>query len=155
MSIYVDPIVVRVSKRPRARFAGRKFGHRWAHLFADSKEELHLAAHNLGLKVEWFQDHPTFPHYDISPRTRALAVEMGARELPTKTILLQMELKRIHQAAHKDHGKGVNISTTGSDIEELGCHCRGTNKQLICAQAGCGFCKAGTKFDEDLKARAP
>lgn len=35
------------------------------HLVADSLDELHAFAQKIGLKREWFQDHPKHPHYDI------------------------------------------------------------------------------------------
>ena len=41
----------------------------------------------LGLKSTWFQEHPEFPHYDLSPRMRAKAVKAGAKEVKLKDIL--------------------------------------------------------------------
>lgn len=98
MSAYVDPSKYHVSRNPRAKFVGSRFGHRWSHLLADSLEELHSVAKAIGCKPEWFQDHPTLPHYDLSPLRRAKAIEHGARELPTKEILRQIALKRLAEA---------------------------------------------------------
>jgi len=36
----------------------------WAHLFADTPEELHAAARMLGLRRAWFQ-YQRHPHYDL------------------------------------------------------------------------------------------
>lgn len=35
------------------------------HLMANSPAELHAEAQRIGLKREWFQDHPRHPHYDV------------------------------------------------------------------------------------------
>lgn len=69
MSVYVDS--------PRnwgSRFNGS------CHMWADSLFELHEMARLLGLKREWFQKRPNFPHYDLSPGKRAQALRLGARE---------------------------------------------------------------------------
>ncbi|GAH44695.1 unnamed protein product [marine sediment metagenome] len=36
------------------------------HLVGDTLQELHDFAKFIGLKREWFQDHPRHPHYDIT-----------------------------------------------------------------------------------------
>jgi len=36
------------------------------HLMGDNLQELHLFAISVGLKRQWFQDHPQHPHYDIT-----------------------------------------------------------------------------------------
>jgi len=36
------------------------------HLIGDTPQELHDFAKFVGLKREWFQDHPHHPHYDIT-----------------------------------------------------------------------------------------
>jgi len=36
------------------------------HLVGDSLQELHRFARSVGLKKEWFQEHPRHPHYDIT-----------------------------------------------------------------------------------------
>ncbi len=56
-------------------------GKRWAHLTADSEEELHAFAERLGLLRESFQTTPDKPwkdHYDVTESTRELAIRMGA-----------------------------------------------------------------------------
>ena len=37
-------------------------------------------ADEIGMKREWFQDKPGFPHYDLVPDRRAMAVMRGAIE---------------------------------------------------------------------------
>jgi len=61
---------------------------RSCHLFSmDSPEEtLHLFAAKLGLKRSWFQDDPRLPHYDLSPRKRKRAVELGAIEVTSNYV---------------------------------------------------------------------
>ncbi|HEX9012215.1 MAG TPA: DUF4031 domain-containing protein [Anaerolineaceae bacterium] len=53
----------------------------WCHLASESLEELHAAAQRIGLRREWFQDKPRFPHYDLPALGRRIAVELGAVEI--------------------------------------------------------------------------
>jgi hypothetical protein len=72
MSAYVDHA-----------FAYGEWG-RWSgggHLQADTPEELHAFAAQLGLRREWFQSKPGRPendHYDLTHAGRARALELGA-----------------------------------------------------------------------------
>ena len=73
MSLYVDPILRH----------GGSATFRWprsCHLYADTLDELHAIAAQLGLKREWFQDRKDLPHYDIVPGLRLRAIELGAIE---------------------------------------------------------------------------
>lgn len=57
---------------------------RWCHLFDDNGDldGLHDFARKLKLKHKWFQQgNPRYPHYDISPRKRQKAMELGATEV--------------------------------------------------------------------------
>ncbi len=74
MTIYVDPL----QKWPTKI---RCFQTGSCHLMACSLEELHSFASKLGLKRSWFQDHPRWPHYDLTKSKRALAVRLGATEV--------------------------------------------------------------------------
>lgn len=39
------------------------------HLISDiSLDELHAFAASLGFRMEWFQDHPRHPHYDLTTK---------------------------------------------------------------------------------------
>ncbi len=54
----------------------------WSHMTSDASEaELHEMAQAIGLRREWFQDHPTHPHYDITPPKRRAAIARGAVEV--------------------------------------------------------------------------
>jgi hypothetical protein len=72
VSIYVDHA-----------FAAGDWG-RWSgggHLQADSREELHAFAAQLGMRQEWFQATPGRPekdHYDLTRTGRERAIALGA-----------------------------------------------------------------------------
>lgn len=53
-------------------------GQRWAHLMADTLDELHAMASQLGLPRRAFQDKPSGAHYDVTPALREQALELGA-----------------------------------------------------------------------------
>ena len=77
MTAYVDelrdyPKITRIKRLPSTH---------WAHLTADTREELHAFAARLGLRRAWFQDHETRWHYDLTSGKRAAAVRLGAREI--------------------------------------------------------------------------
>jgi len=51
---------------------------KWSHMWTDGPiEELHEFADKLGLKRSWFQNKKRFPHYDVVPSKRAMALGMG------------------------------------------------------------------------------
>jgi hypothetical protein len=70
-------------------FPGKAGRHtsRWCHLFTDQPEdpaelaELHRFAGVIGMKREWFQQHPTVPHYDVTEGMRSKAIAFGAVEV--------------------------------------------------------------------------
>jgi hypothetical protein len=56
-------------------------GKRWYHLTADTTDELHTFAAEIGLKREWFQESSTRPeahHYDVTDTYRNKAIYAGA-----------------------------------------------------------------------------
>lgn len=59
----------------------------WCHMMSDIADEeglteLHRMAHRLGLERRWFQSkNPRFPHYDLRPSKREMAIELGAQEV--------------------------------------------------------------------------
>lgn len=62
------------------------------HLVADTLDELHEFAANIGLKREWFQDHPRHPHYDTTSKDKKLkAVNAGAMVVSPKDIILHFK----------------------------------------------------------------
>lgn len=68
MPVYVD--------NARVKWRGRL----WCHLVADSIEELHEFAQQLGLKRHWFQHAASYPHYDVTIEIREIALRLGAIE---------------------------------------------------------------------------
>lgn len=75
MAVYVDDAA---HLMPRRRGPGFMI---MCHMVADSLEELHEFAHELGLKPQWFQGGTFTPHYDVNKTKRRLAVEKGAKEI--------------------------------------------------------------------------
>jgi len=63
----------------------------WCHMVADSIEELHVFADKLGINRQRFQDKPFRPHYDLRPRTRRKAVELGAKEVQRRELMLVLK----------------------------------------------------------------
>ncbi|MDP9022269.1 MAG: DUF4031 domain-containing protein [Actinomycetota bacterium] len=78
MTVYVDD-VRDYGTRVGARL--RRVGTEWCHLTADSRQELHAFAQQLGVRRSWFQDDPVTWHYDLTPQQRTRAVRLGASEL--------------------------------------------------------------------------
>lgn len=79
MSVYVDH---EFQTRPKP---GWPFTSA-CHMTADTFAELHAMADTLGLKRSWFQNHPRYPHYDLTSGKRRAAVAAGAvvQRLPVK-----------------------------------------------------------------------
>lgn|SRR5690554_3457025 len=53
-------------------------GRRWAHLMADSLDELHSFAAALGMPRHAFQDKTSGAHYDVTAELRERAIALGA-----------------------------------------------------------------------------
>ncbi len=86
MGVYVDHLqhFTIDQIKPEAR----RFGRVWCHMWTDGDiEDLHALARKIGLKRAWFQDHPTLPHYDLTPHLRTLALNAGARDGSPRTII--------------------------------------------------------------------
>lgn len=66
MSVYVDDAVVLWR------------GQRWAHMMADSLDELHAMAAKLGLPRRAFQNKTSGAHYDLTATLRSEAIALGA-----------------------------------------------------------------------------
>lgn len=64
-------------------------------------EPLHLLAERIGLRRAWFQNHPTLPHYDLTPQKRALAVAAGAVEVEDEVFGDIMKRARAAHTARK------------------------------------------------------
>lgn len=78
--VYVDQLFGAASRDPQARRVGARNGHRWCHMWSEDVQALHRIAHLIGMRREWFQDKPGFPHYDLTPGRRRLALVAGAVE---------------------------------------------------------------------------
>lgn len=85
-AVMVDTLKKAFSRDPHARFVGSRCGHLWCHLWCNpgDEEALHVLAESIGLKRAWFQDKPGFPHYDLVPSKRDLAIQSGATETDLK-----------------------------------------------------------------------
>jgi len=53
-------------------------GQRWAHLMADTLDELHAMAAQLGMPRRAFQDKTSGAHYDVTVELREQALGLGA-----------------------------------------------------------------------------
>ena len=53
-------------------------GQRWAHLMADTLDELHAMAGRLGIPPRAFQNKTSGAHYDVTSALRAEAIALGA-----------------------------------------------------------------------------
>jgi hypothetical protein len=51
-----------------------------------SVANLHLMAEDLGLKRNWFHNHPNHPHYDM-PKRRIAEITAKCTVVPTRDIL--------------------------------------------------------------------
>jgi hypothetical protein len=80
MTVYVDAIF---TAEPQGKQA-KSHGVRWCHMISTDLEELHEMARKIGLKRSYFQDHRIYPHYDLAPAKRALAIAEGAQEITTE-----------------------------------------------------------------------
>ena len=55
-------------------------GRRWSHMVADTAEELHAAARELGVPPAAAQERGRTLHYDLPDEWRATAIERGIAE---------------------------------------------------------------------------
>lgn len=70
-------------------------GRAWCHLVADSLEELHAFAAQLGLQRRWFQERSYYPHYDVTVSVRKRALRIGAVDANRETIIACCKLMRL------------------------------------------------------------
>lgn len=82
MTVYVDQLI---ATKPYRKSANERWN--WTqscHMMADSEEELHAFAAQLGLKRAWYQNkHPNakLHHYDLTSNKRTQALRLGAQEM--------------------------------------------------------------------------
>lgn len=94
MTVYVDDAVVLWR------------GRRWAHLMADTLEELHAFAAALGLPRRAFQNRTSGAHYDVPTELREQAIALGAVALSRHD---ERERLRAVIAVAKAQGRGQHI----------------------------------------------
>lgn len=73
MAVYVDSM--------KDYGASGRLSGEWCHMWADTTEELHEMAGLIGMKRQWFQNRPRFPHYDLRKSKRDATVMLGAEEI--------------------------------------------------------------------------
>lgn len=77
MAVYVDEI--QEHSLDRVKPAARKHGRLWAHLTADSRDELIRFAVRIGLSPVYMQISSNgIIHFDLTPSKRILAITKGA-----------------------------------------------------------------------------
>lgn len=74
----------------------------YAHMVADSLEELHEFSTLIGVKRHFFHNSKAAPHYDITSEQHVIAIENGAllvssREVLTKGKLLLPHVLNLHK----------------------------------------------------------
>ena len=81
--IYVDAATWKKSEN------GRKS---YAHMVADSLEELHAFATQITVKKHFFHRSKTAPHYDINSDQQIVAIAQGAKLVDSREILAKGKL---------------------------------------------------------------
>lgn len=103
MTVYVDQLVAYPQK---ATSGGKYFGSgkQSCHMSTDQDDltELHVLAQSIGLRREWFQDHKSCPHYDLTPSKRILAVKAGAVSVDWRTYIYKTS--RVMRAKIQEQG---------------------------------------------------
>ncbi len=101
MTVYVDPLMQR-----GWILRGRRVPS--SHMFTDQVDlsELHELARRIGCRLEWFQEHDTAPHYDLTAVRRQSAVDAGAHQVDHRTAVSiwhrrQMEARRAGRLHHE------------------------------------------------------
>lgn len=81
-------------------------GRRWAHLMADSLDELHAFAARLGLPRRAFQDKRSGAHYDVDASLRAQAIALGATPISRHVdrALVKRVIARAKAQGRGEHG---------------------------------------------------
>jgi hypothetical protein len=58
-----------------------------SHMAADTIEELHKMAQNIGISKKHFQDKKGKPHYDICKQNKQKAIKLGAIEVNDRELI--------------------------------------------------------------------
>lgn len=99
MTVYVDNF------RAPARVGG--ISGRWSHLTADTVDELHAFAKQIGLRRDWFQGQCKFAscdpcvhwHYDVVDAKRHEAIRAGAKSIDIRELGAIVSGRRTAKAA--------------------------------------------------------
>jgi hypothetical protein len=65
----------------------------WCHMMSDDLtpaglDELHAMARRIGMRRAWFQGQkPRYPHYDLRPSKRELALQHGAQAVESTELI--------------------------------------------------------------------
>lgn len=80
MAVYVDqPVYTRAGvKKPRVSYA---------HMVADTLDELHSFAAKIGVKKHFFHKSIAAYHYDINDKQHVVAIAHGALEVSSRELL--------------------------------------------------------------------
>jgi hypothetical protein len=77
MTVYVDQAIYKKSPNGRTSYA---------HLTADTEEELHLFAAKAGIKPHFFHKKSKYLHYDTTAAQRPSVIELGAKEITSQEL---------------------------------------------------------------------
>ncbi len=78
MSVYVDHYFANYGRM------------QMSHLIADSLDELHAMADQIGVARKWFQKQASTPHYDVCKSKRLIAIQLGAIPLERRAFVMKM-----------------------------------------------------------------
>jgi Protein of unknown function (DUF4031) len=106
MAVYVDD----------SRLAWR--GKSWCHLVADSINELHTFAEQLGLNCAWFQDRTMYPHYDVTVKVKERALALGAYAGNKRTIISCAKRLKVELIA-SGHRNFLEVRTLSVDSRRV------------------------------------
>lgn len=86
MAVYVDEIQEHALDRVKP--AAQKHGRLWAHLTADSRDELIRFGVRIGLSPKYLQISSSgLLHFDLTPSKRILAIQKGALPITSKEMI--------------------------------------------------------------------
>jgi len=98
MTVYVDPL---------GNFGWKLRGRATTncHMFTDTEDlsELHKVAAKIGMKLAWFQNSKSAPHYDLTPNRRAAAIRAGAVEVDREKAVSIWQARRVLMVAIKEN----------------------------------------------------
>ena len=84
-----------------------KYGRGWFHLTADSLEELHAFAVNIGFSARAFHQGARHPHYDITKGQRVRALCAGAHPVTAREIVRIARQTTVHASSNTFRNDGL------------------------------------------------